>query len=47
MSDDRFAVLENMAIAIDDFQRFHKMLLCQWKFASLRLLRNYMTIPVS
>jgi hypothetical protein len=29
MSDDRFAVLENMAIAIDDFQRFHEVLLCR------------------
>src|SRR5262245_13387771 len=39
MSDDRFAVLENMAIAIDDFQRFHKILLCEWKFASRSLVK--------
>src|SRR5215813_12559802 len=29
ISDDRFAVLKNMAVAIDDFQRFHKILLFQ------------------
>src|SRR5215510_3066832 len=46
MSDDRFAILENMAIAVDDFQWFHKVLLCQWKFASRRLVKSGTIIPV-
>ena len=29
MPGDSFAVLENMAVAINDFQLFHKILLCQ------------------
>src|SRR5262249_39013000 len=47
MSDDRFAVLENVTIAIDDFQRFHKILLWQRRFVSLRLLRTDTAIPGS
>src|SRR5262245_20150313 len=47
MSDDGFAVLENMAVAIDDFQWFHKILLCELKFASRRLVKICTIIPVS
>src|SRR5262245_20042477 len=47
MSHDRFAVLENMAVAIDDFQRFHKILLSQCRFASPRLVKTDTLIPVS
>jgi hypothetical protein len=36
MTGDGFAVLENMAVTINDFQLCHRILLCQRRFASQR-----------